>query len=107
MVNNFRRESEPADQSGSQEGEDREIIEGEAEKAVEIAQCEPTRFGGGIVHGVRRLNFGGMPFVMGDKDGRVTLTFHDDQHEYVFIETKQLPVGKKLFMKAEFILVGF
>jgi hypothetical protein len=32
--------------------------------------------------------FIGLPFVMGDKEGRRTLTFRDAQHEYVFTETK-------------------
>ncbi len=32
--------------------------------------------------------FSGVPFVMGDKDGKRTLTFRDTQHDYVFTEAK-------------------
>jgi hypothetical protein len=30
--------------------------------------------------------FGGLTFVVGDKDAKRTLTFRDAQHEYVFTE---------------------
>ena len=32
--------------------------------------------------------FNGVPFVVGEKEGKRTLTFRDAQHEYVFTETK-------------------
>jgi CubicO group peptidase (beta-lactamase class C family) len=32
--------------------------------------------------------FSGLPFIMGEKDGKRTLTLRDAQHEYVFTETK-------------------
>jgi hypothetical protein len=32
--------------------------------------------------------FNGLPFIVGDKDGKRTLTVRDAQHEYVFVETE-------------------
>src|SRR6185503_2272610 len=32
--------------------------------------------------------FSGLPFIVGDKDGKRTLTVRDAQHEYVFVETE-------------------